>query len=51
MNEELLDKGREERLKAADPLLLFGVDITILKGNYGGVGKTTVYAPPKTDVE
>jgi flavin reductase (DIM6/NTAB) family NADH-FMN oxidoreductase RutF len=51
MNEELLDKGREERLKAADPLLLFGVDITILKGNYGGVGKTTVYAPPKTDLE
>ncbi len=51
MNEELLGKGREERLKAADPLLLFGIDITKFQGNYAGAGKVTVYAPPETDVE
>ena len=28
INEELLDKGEEEMLKAADPLFLFGIDIT-----------------------
>jgi flavin reductase (DIM6/NTAB) family NADH-FMN oxidoreductase RutF len=51
MNEELLGKGRDERLKAADPLLLFGVEFAEIKGNYGGVGKTTVHAPPRTDLE
>ncbi len=51
INEELLEKGREQRLKAADPLLLFGVDVTVLKGNYARLGETTEYAPPKTAVE
>ncbi len=51
MNEELLNKGREEMLKIADPLLLFGMDISRFQGNYAGVGKTTVYAPPKTELE
>lgn len=51
INEELLGKGREEMLKAADPLLLFGIDVTTFQGNYAKVGKTTAYAPPKTEVE
>ena len=51
MNEELLGKGREERLKAADPLLLFGIDITKVQGNYAGVGKLTVFAPSEINVE
>ncbi len=51
INEELLNKGREEMLKIADPLLLFGMDISRFQGNYAGVGKATVYAPPKTEVE
>ena len=51
INEELLNKGREEMLKIADPLLLFGMDISSFQGNYAGVGKATVYAPPKTEVE
>ena len=51
MNEELLDKRREEMLAIADPLLLFGMDISRFQGNYAGVGKATVYAPPKTELE
>jgi flavin reductase (DIM6/NTAB) family NADH-FMN oxidoreductase RutF len=51
INEELLGKGDEEVLKAVDPLLLFGIDITKFQGNYAGVGKTTTYTPPKKDVE
>lgn len=51
INEELLNKGREEMLNIADPLLLFGMDISRFQGNYAGVGKATVYAPPKTEVE
>jgi len=51
INEELLNKGREEMLKIADPVLLFGMDISRFQGNYAGVGKTTVYAPPKTELE
>jgi flavin reductase (DIM6/NTAB) family NADH-FMN oxidoreductase RutF len=51
LNEDLLGKEREVSLKAADPLFLFGVDVTKLEGNYSGVGKTTVYAPDMTKVE
>jgi len=51
INEELLNKGQEEILKAADPLFLFGIDISKFRGNYAGVGKITTYAPPKKDVE
>lgn len=51
MNEELLNKGREEMVTIADPLLLFGMDISRFQGNYAGVGKTTVYTPPKTELE
>ena len=51
LNEELLGKGREEMLKIADPLLLYGMDVSSFKGNYAGIGKTTVYAPPKEEVE
>ena len=51
MNEELLDKGREAMLKTADPLLLFGMDITRLQGHYAGVGSVTVYAPPETELD
>lgn len=51
INAELLGKEREEMVRIADPLLLFGMDITKVQGNYSGVGKSTAYAPPKTDVE
>ncbi len=51
MNEELLGKTREERLRLADPLMLFGVEVTILKGDYARVGEAAGYAPPLTDVE
>ena len=51
INEELSNKRREEMLKIADPLLLFGMDISRFQGNYAGVDKATVYAPPKTEVE
>ena len=51
MNEELFGKGREEMLAIADPLLLFGMDISRFRGNYAGVGKVTVYAPPETELE
>jgi flavin reductase (DIM6/NTAB) family NADH-FMN oxidoreductase RutF len=50
-NEELLGKGHEEILKAADPLFLFGIDITKMEGNYARVGETTTYAPPSMDAE
>ena len=51
INEELLGKGQEEVLKAADPLLLFGMDITKYQGNYARIGETATYAPPQKDVE
>lgn len=51
MNEDLFSKGRDAMLKTADPLLLFGMDITCLQGHYAGLGKVTVYAPPETDLE
>ncbi len=48
MNEELLSK-EEEVLKAADPLFLFGIDITEFRGNYAGIGKTTTYTRRETN--
>ena len=51
INEELLDKEQEEVIKAADPLLLFGMDITKYQGNYARIGETATYAPPQKDVE
>ncbi len=51
INDELLDKGKEEMIKTADPLMLFGMDITKYKGNYGRIGETITYAPPEKDVE
>jgi len=51
INEELLSKGREEMIKAADPLMLFGMDITKYQGNYGRIGETIIYTPPEKDVE
>lgn len=42
---------RSDMVKAADPLFLFGIDVTRMEGNYGGLGQTTTYAPPTTDVE
>jgi len=38
-------------LKIADPLLLFGIDVTTNRGNYAGVGKTASYASTRTDLE
>ena len=51
INDELLGKGQEELIKAADPLMLFGMDITKYQGNYGRIGETITYAPPEKDVE
>jgi len=51
LDEELTALPREERLKAADPLLLYGIDITSFEGNYAGVGATVRYKPPVTDTE
>ncbi len=51
VDEELLGRGKEEMLKMSDPLLLFGMEIASLQGNYAGVGKTTTYAPPTKKVE
>jgi flavin reductase (DIM6/NTAB) family NADH-FMN oxidoreductase RutF len=50
LNEELLGKSKLERVRAADPLLLFGMDLSTFTGFYGGVNRTTCYAPPKVDV-
>ncbi len=51
INEELIGQSRTEKLSAAEPLLLFGVDITTFRGDYAAVGKTRSYAPPLDDVE
>ena len=50
INEELLGKSKLDRVKAADPLFLLGMDITTFKGYYGGIGNTKSYTPPKVDV-
>lgn len=46
MNETLINKTRDEKLKTADPLLLFGDDIVTQTGNYMRAGETRTYAPP-----
>ena len=51
LDEGLNEKGQVEMVKAADPLFLFGIDVTRMEGNYGRLGETTTYAPPTTDVE
>jgi flavin reductase (DIM6/NTAB) family NADH-FMN oxidoreductase RutF len=51
INEELLGEVQEETLRTADPLFLFGIDITKFKGNYAGVGKITAYSSSEKDVE
>jgi flavin reductase (DIM6/NTAB) family NADH-FMN oxidoreductase RutF len=50
LNEDLIGKSKLERVKAADPLLLLGMDITTFTGLYGRINNTTSYAPPKVDV-
>ena len=50
INEELLGKSKLDRVKAADPLFLLGMDITTFTGYYGGIGNTRSYAPPKVEV-
>ena len=50
INEELLGKSKLDRVKAADPLFLLGMDITTFTGYYGRIGDTRSYAPPKVDV-
>jgi len=46
MNSELLQLEKQDRLLAANPLLLVGMDVATFSGCYAGVGKTTTYAPP-----
>lgn len=50
INEELLGKSKLDRVKAADPLFLLGMDITTFNGYYGRIGDTKSYTPPKVDV-
>jgi len=50
INEELLEKSKLDRVKAADPLFLLGMDITTFTGLYGGINRTRSYAPPTVDV-
>jgi len=50
INEELVGKSKSDRVKAADPLFLLGMDITTFTGLYGGIGSTRSYVPPKVDV-
>jgi flavin reductase (DIM6/NTAB) family NADH-FMN oxidoreductase RutF len=50
INEELLKKSKLDRVKAADPLFLLGMDITTFTGLYGGINRTRSYAPPTVDV-
>jgi len=51
VNEDLCMGEQEEMLKAADPLYLFGMDVTTMAGNYARVGETTMYAPSEKDLE
>lgn len=51
INEELTGKDQGAQMKAADPLFLFGIDITKSQGSYGAMAKTKIYTPPKKDVE
>ena len=46
MNETFINKTRDEKLKTADPLLLFGDDMVTQTGNYMRAGETRTYAPP-----
>ena len=46
LNEILVGKTRDEKLKMADPLLLYGDNIVTQEGNYMRVGETRTYAPP-----
>jgi flavin reductase (DIM6/NTAB) family NADH-FMN oxidoreductase RutF len=50
INEELIGKPKDEKVRIADPLLLLGMNITTFVGCYGGIGKSKYYAPPKVDV-
>lgn len=51
VNEALLRRGREEMLRTADPLFLFGMDVTTMEGHYARVGTTTICAPSSKEVE
>jgi flavin reductase (DIM6/NTAB) family NADH-FMN oxidoreductase RutF len=51
INEDLAEKGQVDMMKAADPLFLFGIDVTKLEGSYARLGETATYAPPMTDTE
>jgi flavin reductase (DIM6/NTAB) family NADH-FMN oxidoreductase RutF len=46
MNETLINKTRDEKLKIADPLLIYGDDIVKQTGNYMRTGETRTYTPP-----
>ncbi len=50
INDDLSSKSKPERVLRADPLLLFGMDITTFTGLYGGINRIRSYAPPKVDV-
>jgi len=51
LDEGLAQRAQAEMVKAADPLFLFGIDVTSMEGNYARLGEITTYAPPTTDAE
>ncbi|MCP4713576.1 MAG: flavin reductase family protein [Deltaproteobacteria bacterium] len=46
MDEALVGKTRTQMLTAADPLMLYGINIVSNEGNYTCVGETRAFAPP-----
>ena len=46
LNETLVGKTRDEKLKIAEPLLLYGDNIVTQEGNYMKAGEARTYAPP-----
>jgi hypothetical protein len=49
IDEKLVEKNREEQLRCADPIMMFGVDVMEQMGWYARIGDVTRYAPPETD--
>ncbi len=51
MDEELVDKERQEKVRAADPLMFLGLDIMTFQGTYGRLDGLCEYTPPAVDLE
>jgi len=51
LDEELLELPRQERVRAADPLMFLGLDIMTLTGTFGHLDGLCEYTPPEVDLE